>query len=55
MSKAEGKQRERKSEAKEPDFFPPPKLPFFTSNFMMVVNVLKSDVLLYMMSLVLKR
>jgi hypothetical protein len=55
MSKAEETQRERKKAAKEPDFFPPPQLPLFSSNLLLVVNVLKSDVLLYVMSLVMKR
>lgn len=55
MSRAEEKQRERKKTAKEPEFFPPPMLPAFTSTFNLVVNILKSDVLLQVLSLVLQR
>ncbi|CAL8120131.1 unnamed protein product [Orchesella dallaii] len=55
MSRAEEKQRERKKFAKEPEFFPPPTLPPFTSSFNLVVNILKSDVLLQMIAHVLQR
>lgn len=55
MSRAEEKQRERKKNAKEPEFFPPPFLPAFTSSFNLVVNILKSDVLLQILALVLQR
>lgn len=55
MSRAEEKQRERKNKAKEPEFFPPPTLPPFTAGFNLVVNILKSDVLLQMLALVLQR
>jgi len=57
MSKAEGKQRERKIAEKEehPELFPPPKLPAFSPAFGPVVNVLKADVLLKILVMVLER
>lgn len=55
MSRAEEKQRERKKNAKESEFFPPPTLPPFTSTFNFVVNILQSDVLLQMIALILQR
>jgi len=55
MSKAEERQRKLKRDNQQPEIFPPPVLPPFESNFDIVVNILKCDVLLHMIQLVLKR
>ncbi|CAG7818357.1 unnamed protein product [Allacma fusca] len=55
QSKAEQKQQSRKKAKGEPECFPPPKLPLFTSSFNLVVNILKSDVLLSVLKFILRR
>jgi len=55
MSKAEEAQRARKLALKEADLFPPPRLPPFSPNFTMLINLLKADVLLSVFQTTIKR
>lgn len=55
LSVAEDGQRERKRLAKEPQCFPPPKLPPFWETFSKVPDIVRCDVLLKLMCLVLEQ
>lgn len=55
LSKSEESQRKRRKAAGELECCPPPDLPQLSEQFSMLVNLLQCDVMLHLMSLVLKR
>uniref|UniRef100_A0A1B6DEC1 E3 ubiquitin-protein ligase n=1 Tax=Clastoptera arizonana TaxID=38151 RepID=A0A1B6DEC1_9HEMI len=55
LSKSEENQRNRRKAAGELECCPPPSLPPLTESFSMMANLLQCDVMLYVMSVVLKR